>query len=118
MAEKNMDFSDSDDEHDNLEEIEPQKIVITLKKVKGNKEGTYLTGIPTIEGKEQKDVLEELKKEFIKKNSTGCCIKMNSEKKTLSFLPLGYYLFLQGSHDEKLYEFLIEKGYTDINIQN
>jgi len=118
MTDKNIDFSDSEDEDDNSIEIETQKIVITLKKLKGNKEGTYLTGIPAIDGKEVKDVLSELKKEFIKNNSTGCSIKMNSEKKSLSFLPPGYYLFLQGSHDIKLHDFLVEKGYTDIIVKN
>ncbi len=118
MADKDLNFSDSEDEDEQQINEEIQSIVIHLKKVKGNKYGTYLTGIPPSDGKSVKDVLDELKKEFVKKNSTGCSIKESKNDASSPYLPIGYYLFLQGSHDDKLLEFLNDKGYSDIILKS
>tara|TARA_B100000900_G_scaffold408127_1_gene421910 strand:+ start:599 stop:955 length:357 start_codon:yes stop_codon:yes gene_type:complete len=118
MAEKELNFSDSEDEDEQQINEESQSIVIHLKKVKGNKYGTYLTGIPPSDGKTVKDVLDELKKEFVKKNSTGCSIKESKSDSVSPYLPVGSYLFLQGSHDDKLLEFLVDKGYSNVIVKS
>ena len=136
-------FSDSEDEEEKLENgFDDQtlgdssnvssNITIVVKKTKKGKDGTYLTGIPKKEVTEVKDgvtvkvikevkvVLNELKQEFVKKNSTGCAVKENKPgtKNFISFIPdNGFYLFLQGTHQDKLEEFLIEKGYGDIVVK-
>ena len=129
-------FSDSEEENEeeSKEVIDDSKIVIVVKKTKKGKEGTYLTGIPKKEVTEvNKDgdtvkaikavkvVLNDLKQEFVKKNSTGCAVKENKPdtKNFLSFIPKGgFYLFLQGEHDKKLKEFLEQKGYSDIIVRS
>ena len=140
-------FSDSEDEKED-EELEKgfddrtlddnssnvsSNITIVVKKTKKGKDGTYLTGIPKKEVtevnkdgnevkviKEVKVVLNELKQEFVKKNSTGCAVKENKPgtKNFISFIPdNGFYLFLQGTHQDRLEEFLNEKGYSDIIVR-
>lgn len=136
-------FSDSEDEKED-EELEKgfddrtlddnsSNITIVVKKTKKGKDGTYLTGIPKKEVtevnkdgnevkviKEVKVVLNELKQEFVKKNSTGCAVKENKPgtKNFISFIPdNGFYLFLQGTHQDRLEEFLTDKGYSDIIVR-
>ena len=140
-------FSDSEDEKED-EELEKgfddrtlddnssnvsSNITIVVKKTKKGKDGTYLTGIPKKEVtevnkdgnevkviKEVKVVLNELKQEFVKKNSTGCAVKENKPgtKNFISFIPdNGFYLFLQGTHQDRLEEFLTSKGYSDIIVR-
>jgi len=116
-------FSDSEEENEeeSKEVVDDNKIVIVVKKTKKGKEGTYLTGVTANGDKTVKVVLNDLKQEFVKKNSTGCAVKENKPdtKNFLSFIPKGgFYLFLQGIHDDKLKEFLEQKGYSDIIVRS
>ena len=116
----NDNFSDSDDDDNvdesNLSTAEQVSVPIRIFSMKvKNSRATYLTGIPGSGELSSKKVLEGIKRDFISKNGTGCSIK--EEKKGNKFLPLGWYLLLQGEYAVKLKSFLEnEKNYPSVDI--
>ena len=115
------------------EEEEIRNIIIYSKKIKG-KQCTYLPWVPieideSIEDNDEeisklmKSKLDEIRKGFSLKENKE--VKENKENKDnkekinkITFFDKGWYIVFQGSHADKLKDYLETIGYENIEIKN